>query len=231
MRRFACFLTATVLLAGCKPAHVGPVRHESVHFNLDKSEVIRVELRMGAGELAVKGGSSRLAEADFTYNVDEWKPRVDYHSTGTRGDLVIAQPDGSAGVGDTEYKWDVRLNDNAVMDVSTHLGAGEARLDLGSMNLRGVDVQMGAGKLKMDLRGNPKRSYDVRVQGGVGEATIYVPRNVGISANAEGGIGEIQTSGLEKRNGRWINPSQQNSPVTIRLDIKGGVGQINLIAE
>lgn len=224
-------LIAILLLAGCRAVPTGPVRHEAVHFDLDQSEVVRVELRMGAGELAVKGGSAKLAEADFTYNVDEWKPRVDYHSTGSRGDLTIAQPERLGGVGDVEYKWDVRLNDGVTMDVSAQLGAGEANLDLGSMDLRGVDVKMGAGELKMDLRGHPKRSYDVRVQGGVGEATIRVPRDVGISASLQGGIGEIKTRGLEERNGRWVNASQQNSPVTIRLDVKGGVGQINLIAE
>lgn len=230
MKRSVGFL-AMMLLVGCKPAHVGETRHDSVHFDLDRSEVARVELRMGAGELRVKGGSSRLAEADFTYNVDEWKPKVDYHSTGSRGDLVIAQPDGTGRFGDTENRWDVRLNDTALVDFSVRFGAGDANLDLSTMNLRGVDVHMGAGELKMDLRGHPKRSYDVRVEGGVGEATIYLPREVGISAHAQGGIGEISVRGLEERGGRWINRSQENSPVTIRVDVKGGVGQINLIAE
>jgi hypothetical protein len=230
MKRSVGFL-AMMLLVGCKPAQVGATRHESVHFDLDKSEVITVGLRMSVGELNVKGGSPRLAEADFTYNVDEWKPKAEYHSTGTRGDLVISQPDNATGIGDTENRWEVRLNDNVAVDISGKLGAGEARMDLGSLNLRGIDVQMGAGELKLDLRGSPRRSYDVRVEGGVGEATIYLPRDVGISAHAEGGIGDIHTTGLEERSGRWINPGHENSQVTIRLDVKGGVGQINLLAE
>ncbi len=64
----------------------------------------------------------------------------------------------------------------------------------------------------MDLRGNPRHSYDVRIQGGVGEATVYLPKNVGIVANASGGIGEIRTDGLTERNGRWINAAQERSP-------------------
>jgi hypothetical protein len=90
---------------------------------------------------------------------------------------------------------------------------------------------MGAGELKMDLRGNPRKSYDVRVHGGVGSATIYLPKSVGISATAQGGIGSIDVDGLEERNGRWVNASQLNSPVTIRVEVKGGVGEIKLIAE
>jgi hypothetical protein len=230
MKRSVGFL-AVMLLAGCKTARVGSTQHDSVHFDLDKSEVTRVELRMSAGELMVKGGSSRLVEADFTYNVADWKPKTEYHSTGSRGDLVISQADSASGFGDTENRWDVRLNEKSVLDISAKLGAGEAHMDFGTLNLRGVDVQMGAGELNLDLRGHPTRSYDVRVQGGVGEATIYLPRDVGISARAEGGIGEIKTTGLAERNGRWINPSRENSPITIRLDVKGGVGQINLIAE
>lgn len=191
----------------------------------------RVELRMGAGELNVSGGSPKLAEADFTYNVASWKPNVDYHSTGVRGDLLITQPEGSGGFGDTEYRWDVKLNDGVLMDVITKLGAGDARMTIGGMNLRSVELNIGAGEVTMDLRGAPKRSYDVRINGGVGQATVYLPRGVGIDATAKGGIGEVNVRGLEERNGRWINPSQENSPVTIRLDVKGGVGEIDIVAE
>jgi hypothetical protein len=207
------------------------MQHESAHFDLDKSELTRVELRMGAGDLNVSGGSAKLAEADFTFNVAAWKPNVEYHSTGVRGDLSISQPEGIGGMGDTEYRWDVKLNDGVLMDVVTKLGAGDARLNLGSMNLRNVEVNIGAGEVNMDLRGNPKRSYDVRINGGVGEATVHVPLGVAVEATAQGGIGEIDVRGLEKRNGRWVNTAQENSPVKIHLDVKGGVGQINIIAE
>lgn len=231
MKLFAGLLTSLLLLTGCAATPAGPTQHESAHFDLDKSELTRVELRMGAGELKVTGGSTKLAEADFTYNVPSWKPTVDYRSTGVRGDLVIAQPESGGSFGNTEYRWDVRLNDGLLMDVVSKMGAGEATLNLGSMNLRNVELSIGAGEVKVDLRGNPKRSYDVRINGGVGEATVYVPRSVGIDATAKGGIGEIQVNGLEERNGRWINTAQENSPVKIHLDVKGGVGQINIIAE
>jgi len=52
-----------------------------------------------------------------------------------------------------------------------------------------------------------------------------------ISATASGGIGDINVSGLEKRNGRWINPRSESAPVTIELDVHGGVGEIRIVAE
>jgi hypothetical protein len=231
MKPLVGFLTSILLLTACETARTGPTQHESAHFDLDKAEMTRVELRMGAGELNVSGGSAKMAEADFTYNVASWKPNVDYHSTGVRGDLQISQPEGSGGIGNTEYRWDVKLNDGVLMDVVTKLGAGDARMNLGSMNLRSVELNIGAGEVTMDLRGAPKRSYDVRIYGGVGQATVYLPKSVAIDATAKGGIGEVNVRGLEERNGRWINPTQENSPVTIHLDVKGGVGQIDIVAE
>ena len=231
MKNFAGLLAVTLLLTSCGTARTGPTQHESAHFDLDKSKLTRVELRMGAGELNITGGSPKLAEADFTFNVPSWKPNVDYHSTGVRGDLVIAQPESGVSLGNSEYRWDVKLNDGVLMDVVTKLGAGEAKMNLGSMNLRNVELSIGAGEVNVDLRGNPKRSYDVRIKGGVGEATVYLPRSVGIEATAQGGIGDVKVTGLEQRNGRWINTAQESSPVKIRLDVKGGVGQINLLAE
>jgi len=186
---------------------------------------------MGAGELNVDGGTPKLVDGEFTFNVPAWKPRVDYHSTGSRGDLVIEQTENIGAMGDTQNRWDLKLNDGVLMDLVTHLGAGEARMNLGSLSLRNVELNIGAGEVRMDLRGNPKRGYDVRINGGVGEATVYLPRTVGIEATAQGGIGDIQVRGLEDRNGRWVNAGQENSPVKIHVDVKGGVGQINIIAE
>jgi hypothetical protein len=232
MKPYIGLLLSFFALSGCHATvQTGPTQHELASFDLDKSELTRVELRMGAGELNVSGGSLKLAEADFTFNVAAWKPNVDYHSTGVRGDLSISQPEGLGGIGNTEYRWDVKLNDGVLMDVVTKLGAGDARLNLGSMNLRNVEMNIGAGEVNMDLRGNPKRSYSVTINGGVGQATVRLPKSVAIDATAKGGIGDIKVTGLEQRGERWVNASRETSPVTIHLDVKGGVGEIVLIAE
>jgi predicted membrane protein len=87
------------------------------------------------------------------------------------------------------------------------------------------------GEVHVDLRGAPKRSYDVRINGGVGETRVYLPRSVGISANAAGGLGSISVNGLEKRGERWINAGHENDPVQITVDIKGGIGEVQVTAQ
>jgi hypothetical protein len=216
-------------LTGCgNDVRLGPMEHETKVLDLDKSELTRADIKIGAGELRLGGGSAKLMESDFDYNDPGSKPQVEYHSTGVRSDIEI-HPSGTVQHG--KSKWDIRFNDSVGMDLVVKMGAGEAHLNLGNLNLRSVVFDLGAGEVDADLRGRPKRSYDVQINGGVGQATIHLPKSVGISATAIGGIGEINVSGLEKRNDRWINPGHENDAVTIRLDVKGGVGQIDLVAE
>ena len=225
---------AMLVLSGCiiSTTPVGPTEHESKSVDLDKLEMARVTLHMGAGNLNIRGGSSKFVEANFTYNVPSWKPNFRYTNTGVRGDLVINQPSGGQlHTGNMEYTWDLRFNNGVPLDFDMHFGAGEADLNLGDLSLRNVGIEMGVGELKLDLRGHPQRSYDVRVRGGVGEATIYLPKDVGIEADAQGGIGGISASGLRKENGRYINDAWDTAKTKIHLDVRGGVGNINLIAE
>jgi hypothetical protein len=207
----------------------GPERTETRSIELDKSEEVRVDLRMGAGELRVQGGADSLMEARFTYNRLRLRPEVSYMTGGFRGRLTVQEPS-HVGSANPRYIWDLRFNNQKPLDMEVNCGAGETRLDLGDLTLRRVNVEMGVGRLKMDLRGTPKSDYDVNVRGGVGEATIYLPENVGIEADVEGGIGGIHAPGLEKRGGRYVNDSYGRAKTTVRLDVRGGIGAINLIA-
>jgi N-terminal domain of toast_rack, DUF2154 len=225
-------LLAAASFAGCVVDTVdGPMRRESRVIPRDTSETARVDLRMGAGELRVTGGSEGLMEAAFNYNVPGWKPQVRYRSFAGRADLTVRQPEGSRHFGNSKYDWDLRLNDEIPMDLLIHFGAGEARLNLGSLNLRSLEVDMGVGEINLDLRGTPRRDYEVRIRGGVGEATVHLPANAGIYAIAQGGIGEIKVRGLRQEGRHWLNDVYGSAKTQIRVDVRGGIGEINLFAE
>jgi hypothetical protein len=217
-------------LTGCveiEPS--GPTRTDTRSIDLDKSELVHVELKMGAGELNVEGGSTKLMEGEFRYNRPGMKPDVRYDSSGFRGNLLVEQPSHSPHVGNSEYRWDLRFNDEKPMDLEVHFGAGQGRMNVGSLTLRSLDVHMGVGELRVDLRGTPKNDYSVSVHGGVGEVTIYLPSGVGVIADAKGGIGGVNAHGLEKRDDRYVNDQYGHAKTTIRLDVRGGIGAINLI--
>ena len=232
MTKYLSLFAVVLCLAGCDARTAsGPTEHESHSAKKDASKTLHTELRMGAGTLKVNGGASDWMQGDFAFNVPSWKPNIRYTTSGDRGDLTIEQPGNHSSFGNSTNTWDLRLNNDAPTDLVVRLGAGEATLDLGAMSLRSLQVEMGAGELRLDLRGNPKRDYDVHVRGGAGEATVYVPQNVGVYAKASGGLGEINAQGLRSENGHWVNDAYEHAKVQIHLDIQGGVGQINLIAK
>ena len=175
------------------------------------------------------GGSARLLDADFAYVFPESNRLCAIKAAAFGDDLTITEPSVTIRAR-APYEWKLRLNNEVPMGVLTHLGAGKADMNLGALDLRGVEVHMGVGNLDMDLRGDPKRDYDVEIHGGVGNAMVRLPAGVGIVAYARGGIGNIDAEGLERHNGRWVSAKHENAKVTLHLDIRGGVGNITLLA-
>lgn len=227
------FVLATIVLTGCvvgDSVHTGPVRTDPASVDLDQSEIVRARLKIAAGKLDIRGGATKLLEGTFTYNVPDWKPKVTYNPSSFRGILTIEQPGGHGTIGNLRNDWDLSFNDAKPLDLSIECGAGEANLDLGSLNLRGLSIEIGAGKIDLDLRGSPKSSYEARIEGGVGEATVHVPDTVGVSADAHGGIGQIEVEGLHKDGGHYVNDLWDTSKVRVRLSVEGGIGHIHIIS-
>jgi len=225
-------LGGTLLLSGCViTTGTGPTEYESRSFERQGAQQLQLELHMGAGDLRVGSGTSKLMQTYFTYNVAQWKPEIRDSRTGNLASIVISQPEGMSSPQNMKYEWDVRLAQDVPLDLTAHFGAGDAHLDLGSLDLRSVTVHMGVGELQMDLRGSPRQDYNVEVHGGVGEATIYLPTDAGVYADAHGGIGEISVRGLHQVGGHYENDAYDTAKVKVHVNVNGGIGQITLIGD
>jgi len=251
------WIIVVVLLAanGCigrgPRLRVGKLQTESQVVELGGAESVRVDIQMGAGKLDVAGGAEGLLDADFTYNVAEFKPEVKYSG----GTLVVRQPDveGRASLWDLDdyrYEWDLRLNDAVPMDMSIDLGAGAADLKLGSLSLTKLDIDagagdvtvdlagasslarlnidIGAGEVTVDLDGDWQVDLDAEVKGGAGKATLRLPRGVGVRVDVQGGLGKVNASGLKKDGDAYVNDAYGESEVTLRIDVQAGLGAIDL---
>jgi len=227
---------AVVLFAGAcgtqrgGTQQVGEMQRESQSIQAENAQSVRANLKMGAGELNVSGGADALMEADFAYNVADWKPKVNYDVSGDTGELSVRQgSDGGIRLGgDARNEWDISLNDEVPTDLSVQMGAGESDLDLDDLTLTGLDLEMGAGRTTIDLTGDYDQDLVASIQGGVGQATVQLPSEVGVRVEAQGGLGEINAEGLQKEGEAYVNDSYGDSEVNLDVDIQGGVGQINL---
>ena len=232
IRLAALLVVAAVLLGSCgtQGQDVEKMQNESRSIQPEDAKSVRAHLTMGAGELKVGGAADALMEGDFSYNVADWKPQIDYEVSGEKGDLTVEQSSGDDGRlgGGARNEWDLRFNDDVPTDLVVEMGAGESDLDLDSLALTGLDLQMGAGETTVDLTGDYARDFDASIEGGVGEATVLVPSEVGVRVRAEGGLGKINAEGFQREGEAYVNDAYGDSDVALSVDVRGGVGSINL---
>jgi hypothetical protein len=248
-------IVALLVVTGCggRRLSVGSLRSESATVELGDASSVDVEIEMAAGELQVAGGASDLLEADFTYNVAELEPEVEYRND----KLSVQTPDvEDTGIGtlwdldDYRYEWDLRLNDDVPIDMDITMGAGTSDLDLGSLTLTTLDIQAGAGEITLnlsgttsltrlsvdagvgeitiDLTGDWQQDLDAAIRAGVGKLTVLLPRDVGVRVDVERGISDTDTRGLSRDGDDYVNDAYGESEVTLRIEIDAGIGQINL---
>jgi hypothetical protein len=114
------------------------------------------------------------------------------------------------------------------LELKVDQGAGRAKLTLGGLSLTRLDLDLGAGETIVDLSGDWKNDLTANIDGGVGRATVRLPSEVGVRATAHGGIGAINVRGLIKDGDAYVNEAYGKSPITVKVQVNGGVGEINL---
>ena len=207
----------------------GPVQTESQTVQVGEAKSVRVEVKMGAGDLKLAGGAKELLDADFSFRNPRLRPEVSYDVGGGRGTLIIRQPEGTSGSHrGGHYTWDLRLNDKIPMEMRVELGAGKSEVNLGTLSLSDLELDMGVGETVVDLTGDWTHDVKASIHGGIGKATVRLPRDVGVKVYAKGGIGEIRRGELLTRGDAYVNDVYGKSPVTVLVDVKGGIGEINL---
>ena len=231
-KRLAVLLTATLAMTGCiisDGPRTGETHSISKSVPVGQTKSVAVEIKMGAGELKVAGGAGDLMDADFTYNVDAWKPEVNFDASGDPAHLTIEQPQTHGSRGRTRNDWDIRLNNSVSTDLTANLGAGKANLNLVGLALSRFEVNLGAGETDINLDGHWAHDLSGSVQGGVGKATLHLPREAGVRVTAQGGLGAINANGFSKNGDVYTNDAYGKSPVSLNISVQGGVGEIDLV--
>ena len=230
----------------------GPVQTQSETVELGAADSAEVEIAMGVGELNVSGGATELMEADFTFNIADWEPEVEYQVSGENGRLTISQPDDDfSGIPDDNirYEWDLHFNDAVPLDLEIGLGAGKSNIDLHSLAVQSLELDTGAGdvsvklggspltnanieagvgKITLDLSGNWQDDATISIKTGVGDLTVIVPNDAGVIVDTDLGIGNVDADGFRIQGGSYTNDAYEDSAVKLRVEISGGVGQVTL---
>ena len=226
-------LSAVGCVCTAEKVEIVDMMSESHSIDLEGAEHVRVVLEIGIGDLEITGGASdALLEADFTYNVAEWKPEISYEVSDGDGILHVRQPStGKLSItGRAKNHWELALNENVPMTMSLEMGVGEASLDLGGLDLSDLTVDHGVGELRIDLTGHVDDDLFASIDGGVGKIELSVPYSVGVRIDADTGIGGLSTRGFSRRKGVLTNDAYGTSDVTLDIDIDSGIGGISVIS-
>jgi cell wall-active antibiotic response 4TMS protein YvqF/uncharacterized protein DUF2154 len=207
------------------------IRHQSQAVELQGATSLNATVQSPSGILTVAGGSNRTLDADFNFAESFGAPVVDYHVASGVGQLNVTQDHNEPHFGISRNDWSLRFNEATPLTLKIDMGAGEGRLHLRDVPITQLMLNMGAGKVMVDLTGDRKKDVDADIEGGVGEATVRVPRSIGVIAHASGGIGNISAADFNKQGDEYTNAAFGKTPVTIRLKVQGGVGSIKLMME
>ncbi|NDQ57138.1 MAG: hypothetical protein GZ088_08705 [Acidipila sp.] len=224
-------LGALLCVAGCggRSMRSGEPRVETSSTKLGRAKAVSVTLTMGAGEMKVSDDAPDLMNGTFSYNDPAQKPKIGYVDSSDHAQLTIEQPgDQHSHVGGDTYSWDVRLNKDVITELHVQLGAGKLNLVLGDLPLTRLHVEMGAGSSLVDLVGNWKHDVDVHLEGGVGNATVRLPRSVGVRVSVHGGLGSVSSDDFKKNGDAYVNDQFGKSPITVNVKIEGGIGKVVL---
>jgi hypothetical protein len=144
-------------------------------------------------------------------------------------ELQLTELNLDLGAGDFKMRFDEP--NKAQMSLLT-LDAGASKLEvigIGHAGPERVRIQGGVGDITLDFSGAWPHSGDVQITAGVGSVTLYLPDDVGVQVETEGGLTNIQPSGLRRAGDAYVNDAFGEAGTELRIQLTTGVGNIRLI--
>ncbi|MBD3367512.1 MAG: hypothetical protein GF405_04975 [Candidatus Eisenbacteria bacterium] len=225
-------LCAMPLTAGCMgsgpPLVVGELVTRTEAVPRTGVTMLDVTVELGIGEIAIGGGAEAALDAEFRYNVAEWKPVFEKTERGDVTSVTISQPDTESGnIGsDVEYSWKIDLPDDIPCRLELDVGVGESVIDLAGVDIDELSIDAGVGSVDLSLRGVSSDDLTVAIDGGVGEIHVHVPEEQGVRVKGDTGIGEFRAAGLRTSGSYLVNDAYERNGKGIEITINAGIGEI-----
>lgn len=165
---------------------------ETVNAPYPEADCPQLRLEIGVGTLKLQPGTDQLLDGSVTYNIEEWKPRVQAENQF----VTVNQGVGLHMLGawfDVRNEWKLALGTRKPFELSVSKGAGESRLELGGVPLASARIEIGAGKSSVAFdKLNPTPCSAVKVDLGAGSLLVDQLLNANTDRfSFSGGAGEL----------------------------------------
>jgi hypothetical protein len=143
-------------------------------------------------------------------------------------DLQLEQLDLDLGAGDFTISFD-EPNQAQMSRLTVDVGAASLEINgAGNASPEKMIVQGGAGEITLDLTGDWARSASIEVTSGVGQLNLLLPADVGVRVDVEGGLSNVETAGLKRSSGDYVNDAYDDAEIELEIIVITGIGQVNL---
>jgi hypothetical protein len=204
----------------------------NVSHALDGAVAGRVALDLGVGRVTVDGNASSGTLVSGTIRTGAGESIEEAVAfDGTLREVRIASRQeriGTIGGPGDQREWNLSLSRVVPIALNVSAGVGEVTLDLGSVQLTGVDYRGGVGESTVRL---PAGSYVGDFDFGVGAATITVPSGAAVRVAVSSGLGRVTVRGDLRRDGDvYTSPNYDTASERVTLRVNVGVGAITIDA-
>ena len=204
--RNALAMVAAALAVGCAlPAGAQDWRDVTSFRHRSDEDRLEVQVRYGAGRLLIgkAAGASELYRVGLRYDPRLFDPITEYQSGRLR--VGVEGLNGSVRMGNhTAGELDLKLSPDLPLDLDFDFGAVEARIELGGLQVRELDIETGASETRVGFA-TPNVADCTRMGLSMGAASFSAEGLANANCaeiNVEGGVGEITLdfSGEWRRN-------------------------------
>jgi hypothetical protein len=203
-------LMATLSLTGCccccasrsetssrlaKRIQAGPVQRETHDIGPEQAEQVDVIVQFGGGEIYITEGGESLLSGEFVYNLDELKPAIEYDVKGKQGRLHIRHEVDAIRwdrfTDKVRNEWTLRFTREMPLDMHLDVGGSSGELDLGRLQITGLDLTVGAADMKVSFdEPNPARMGSMHVRSGAARLEVDNLGNANLEElTFDGGVG------------------------------------------
>jgi hypothetical protein len=192
-----------------------------------------ISVTMGAGELTLTGGASNsdLIELTVFSQAPEWQPEFSSTQNDTIKTVRITDK-GHTGktwfAVDSPNSWEIRLSDQVPIAADVRIGAGDCRLNLGTLNLTSLNVHAGAGDTEIDFSRYHGGRFDAVIMHGIGDLTLRIPGSGNTRITVDQGVGDIAETGFKMNNGAYVTAGFNPDLPVNEITVKQGVGDVRI---
>jgi len=153
---------------------------------------LRVDVEYGAGRLLVAPADKGvLYRTSLRYDADVFEPEMEYADNRLHVGIANGELRGRKNMKGGQL--DVRLGNQAALDLQLKFGAAEARLDLSGMRVRSLAVSTGASATTLSIgQPNPEVCQSVKFEVGAARFEVIGIGNLNTRRlEVSGGVGEV----------------------------------------